>query len=115
MSVLSESQAGDELICIGEFSGSPKDTVRTWETLRTFRIGERVRYVGYYQDQNIKDNPICWMVIFDAADGQRYAATQTFFVTEECWQRLKKFFVKRLLKEPARPRTPSPRTHTPSS
>jgi hypothetical protein len=29
------------------------------------------------------------MVLFDAADGKRYAATQRYFVTEECWQGLK--------------------------
>ena len=108
MSVINESQLGDELVCIMEFSGPPEGARPSLETERTFRIGERIRYVSYRQDQNLKDNPVCWMVIFDAADGKRYAATQTYFVTEECWQRLKKFFAKRLLREPKRRKAPRP-------
>jgi hypothetical protein len=104
MSVISESRAGDELVCIESFTGWPRDDTAPPKSRRAFRIGERVRYVDYYQDQNLADNPVCWMVLFDAADGRRYAATQTYFVTEECWQDLKKFFARRLLREPRRHR-----------
>jgi len=100
MSVIIESQPGDELICIAEFSGPPQGATASWETDRTFRIGERIRYVSSYRDEHFKDHPVGWMVVFDAADGKRYAATQTYFVTEECWERLKKFFARRLLREP---------------
>lgn len=65
-------------------------------------MGERVRYFGYYRDEHFKDQPVGWMVRFEATDGKRYAATQTYFVTEETWQNLKKFFARRLLREPKR-------------
>jgi len=108
MSVILESQPGDDLICIEQFSGSPQGVTPSWETDRTFRIGERVRYVSFFQDQHYKDHPgLGWMVVFDAADGKRYAATQTYFVTEECWQSLKKFFARRLFREPRQRKSPS--------
>src|SRR5439155_7117972 len=102
-----ESQPGDELICIAGFSGPPQGVTPSWETDRTFQIGERVRYVSSYRDEHFKDHPVGWMVVFDAADGKRYAATQTYFVTEECWERLKKFFARRLLHEPKHRKSPS--------
>ena len=107
MSVIIESQEGDRLVCIEEFSGSPQGVIRSQETSRTFQIGERVRYVNSYRDEHFKDHPVGWMVLFDAADGKRYAATQTYFVTEECWQGLKKFFARRLLREPKHRKSPS--------
>ena len=105
MSVIVESQPGDELVCIGRFSVSPEGRPFSWETCRTFRVGERVRYVGSYQDHHFKDRPIGWMVTFDAADGRRFAATQTYFVTVEGWEGLKRFFARRLIREPARRHT----------
>jgi hypothetical protein len=104
MSVIHDSQAGDELITIEAFSSSPDGTPFSWDTCHTFRVGERVRYVGFRQDEHYKNHPgLGWTVLFDAADEKRYAATQTYFVTEECWKGLKKFFARRLLREP-RPR-----------
>jgi hypothetical protein len=109
MSVILESQAGVPLIIIEEFHASPHGEPFAWETSRRFRVGERVRYVSFFQDPHDKDLPgLGWMVVFDAADGKRYAATQTYFVTEECWQGLKKFFARRLLREPKPRTTPKP-------
>jgi hypothetical protein len=48
-------------------------------------------------------HPTEWMVLFDASDGERYSATQTYFVTMDCWRGLKRFFARRLLKDPRRP------------
>jgi hypothetical protein len=104
MSVIHDSEAGDELICIQQFSASPDGEPFSWETSRTFRVGERVRYATFRQNRSLKDNPVCWLVVFDAADGRRYSATQTYFVNEESWQGLKKFFARRVLAEPARRR-----------
>jgi hypothetical protein len=42
------------------------------------------------------------MVLFDAADGKRCGATQTYFVTDVCWRDLKRFFARRLVREPRR-------------
>jgi hypothetical protein len=107
MNPILEAQVGDEIVCIGEFSASPHDQGFSWETSRTFPIGERVRYAGYYRDDHFQDHPSGWMVLFDAPDGQRYSATQTYFVTMDCWRDLKRFFARRLLKDPRRP-GPSP-------
>jgi hypothetical protein len=105
MSVILESQAGDELIVIEAFHASPEGVRFSTEDSHLFHIGERVRYLGFLQNQHYKDHPgLGWMVRFQAADGKPYIATQTYFVTEECWQGLKKFFARRLLREP-KPRT----------
>jgi hypothetical protein len=103
MSPILEAQVGEEIICIGEFSASPHGEGFAWETSRTFHIGERMRYAGYYRDDHFKDHPTGWMVLFDASDGKRYHATQTYFATVDCWRGLKRFFARRLLKEPRRP------------
>jgi hypothetical protein len=109
MSVILESQAGDELITIEEFHASPEGEPFAWETSHRFRVGERVRYLGFVQDQYYKDHPgLGWTIRFEAADGKRYTATQTYFVTEECWQGLKRFFARRLLHEPKSRKTPKP-------
>jgi hypothetical protein len=108
MSVIVESQPGDVLVCIEGFSASPKGEPFSWETSRTFRVGESVRYVSYYQDDHFKDRPVGWMVTFEATDGKTYAATQTYFVTCECWEGLKRFFAKRLLRDPKRRNAPRP-------
>lgn len=100
MNVILESQQGDELVCIQEFSATPEGTAFSWEKCHTFRVGERVSYFSSKQNRNLKDSPSGWMVLFDAADGKRYSATQTYFVTEECWEGLKNFFANRLLHEP---------------
>jgi hypothetical protein len=108
MSVIFESQPGDELICIISFFVPPKGAVPSWETAREFRVGERVRYTGFRHERGPEyDHPTDWMVDFDAADGQRYSATHTYFATIECWEGLKKYFARQLLKEPRRPRRPS--------
>ncbi len=105
MSVINESQPGDELICLEEFSSPPEGERPSVKTLRTFRVGERVRYVTYFQNENLKDNPVCWMVVFQADDGKRYDATQTYFVTKECWENLERHFAKQSKRTPNRPKT----------
>jgi hypothetical protein len=109
MSVIQDSQAGDEIIIIQPFHASPEGERFSWENSRHFRVGERVHYLGFLQDQYYKDHPgLGWMVRFQTADGKPYSATQTYFVTEECWQGLKKFFARRLLREPKARKAPRP-------
>jgi hypothetical protein len=115
MSPILEAQDGDEIICIQAFSASPHGEPFSWETSRSFRVGERMRYAGYYRDDHFRDHPSGWMVLFDALDGKRYHATQTYFVTEECWRELKRFFARRLLRDPARPRPRADSTTLPGS
>jgi len=109
MSVILESQSGDELVVIEAFHASPEGEGFAWETSRHFRVGERVRYLGFLQDQYYRDHlGLGWVVRFEAADAKTYLATQTYFVTEECWQGVKKFFARRLLREPKSRKTTRP-------
>jgi len=104
MSVILECQPGDPFVCIGEFHACPEGDQFSLDASREFRIGERLRYVSFRQHQNLKDHAAGWHVIFEAADGKRYAATQTYFVTEETWEAIKKHFARRLLREPRQKR-----------
>lgn len=106
MSVIMESQPGDPFVCIGEFHACPEGERFSLDASRKFRIGERLRYVSFRQSPNLKDHAAGWLVVFEAADGKRYAATQTYFVTEETWERIKKYFARRLLREPQKRRPP---------
>jgi hypothetical protein len=94
MSVINESQKGDELVCLAEFEGPPQRVAPSPDTNHKFRIGERVRYLGSYRHANLSDNPVGWMVVFEARDGRRYAATQSYFVTADCWDGLRKHFAR---------------------
>ncbi|HYT95555.1 MAG TPA: hypothetical protein VEL76_42945 [Gemmataceae bacterium] len=100
MSVILESQPGDKLVCVEAFSASPKGAPFSWATSRTFKIGERVRYVSHYRDEHHKDHPTGWMVVVLAADGKEYAATQTYFLTREAWGNLEGHFLRKLLTKP---------------
>ena len=102
MSVIHDAQPNDEIICIREFHASPDGEGFSWNTSRRFRVGERVRYMGFRLDQHFKEQPNGWQVTFETSDGKHYAATQSHFVNVECWQALKRFFAKRLLTEPKR-------------
>lgn len=114
MGVILESLPGDEIVCLMAFGGSPQGVRPSWETSREFAVGERLRYVSFFKycKENHDESPADWMVVFDAADGKRYAATQTYFVTEECWRGLQEFFEKRLRRNQAKksPRTPAKKT-----
>ncbi len=92
MSVINESLAGDDIYCLEEFVTSPHGQVFSWKTCKKIRVGERVRFLSWFRDENLAENPVCWMVVFEAADGKRYAGTQTYFATKECWEGLRKHF-----------------------
>jgi len=85
MSVLLECQPGNEIVCIEPFHASPDGEGFSWQTCRAFQVGERVRFLGSRLDAHFKDRPNGWQVLFEAADGKRYASAQTYFVTDECW------------------------------
>jgi len=98
MNVITESEVGDGIVIIQEFHASPYKQPFSWKTCRRFQVGESVRFSGYYQDQHFKNHPgLGWTIIFEVADGKRYAATQTYFVTQECWKRLGRYYSKVLL------------------
>lgn len=105
MSVLLNCQPGDEIVCIEAFHASPDGESFSWDTSRRFRVGERLLFVGARQDPHFKDGPNGWHVIFEVTGGKRYAAVQTYFVTDDCWARVKRYFARRLLREPKRTRS----------
>jgi len=94
MSVILECQPGDALVCIQAFHASPEGAAFSWTTSCHFHVGQRLRYLGSAQDAHFGDRPNGWLVRFEAGDGRCYAATQTYFVTNECWQGLESFFGK---------------------
>jgi hypothetical protein len=102
MSVTHDCQAGDEIVCLEEFHASPDGEPFSWDTSRKFRVGERLRYVDSRLEARFADRPHGWHVVFESSDGKRYAATQTYFVTTDCWRGIKRYFAKRLMHEPKR-------------
>ncbi len=96
MSAITESRPGDDIIIIQDFHASPKNQPFSWETSREFKVGESVQFHSFFHDQAFQDQPgLGWMIVFDAGDCKQYAADQTFFVSMECWDSLRKYFSKR--------------------
>ena len=97
MSVITETEPGGEMVCILGFSARPRgrDNQPIASAQRTFRVGERVRYVTFFYKNTPHDNPTGFMAVFEplhSADKNRYAATQDYFVTADCWEGLRKYF-----------------------
>jgi hypothetical protein len=97
MSAITETEPGGEMVCILDFSAQPRDPDNQpiAGERRHFHIGERVRYRSSFFKSTPKDNPTGYMAVFepvDRHDMKRYAAAQSYFVTLECWEELKKHF-----------------------
>jgi len=88
-----ECRPGDEIVCIDEFHASPDGEGFSWATSHKFAVGERLRYVDARQDPYFKDRPNGWHVAFETMGGKRFSGTQSYFVTEECWQRIEQHFL----------------------
>jgi hypothetical protein len=61
-------------------------------------MGERVRFVTSFFKNTPADNPTGEMAVFeslDRRDQSRYAATQKYFVTLDCWEGLRRHFGRR--------------------
>ena|SRR5438132_6057426 len=99
MSVILECRPGDQFVCIESFQASPDGQPFSWDTCRSFKVGEKLTFLAFRRDDNLRDHPSGWLVSFEAGNRKRYAATQTYFVTEECWRAVAEHFRKQ------RPRT----------
>jgi hypothetical protein len=86
MSVILECKPGDTFVCIESFHATPDGQPFSWDACRTFRVGEKLTFLGFRRDHDLKDHPSGWLVSFEAGDRKRYAATQTYFVTDDCWR-----------------------------
>lgn len=96
MGAIRETEPGGELVCILEFSARPRDEGQTsiLGARRVFRIGERVRLLDHFDKRSPEDNPTGMMAVFEPldGDGNRYAATESYFVTPDCWEGLRHHF-----------------------
>jgi hypothetical protein len=104
MSAILAAETGEDLVCIQTFAAWPKGKEADPNTSRIFRIGQRVRYVGFYQDPKVKNSPVGWMVLFEPKNmkhPQTFLADQTRFVTGAGWELLRRYFAR---KQAARPR-----------
>ncbi|HEV3122690.1 MAG TPA: hypothetical protein VGY53_12335 [Isosphaeraceae bacterium] len=99
MSDIFTAQTGEDLVCIQRFTAWPKGEESALRARRTFRMGERVRYIGFFQDPKLKQSPEGWKVLFEVRGSKRprqFATTQANFVTGANWERLRKFFARRI-------------------
>jgi hypothetical protein len=92
-----ETEPGGEMICILRFSARPRglDDQPIPGERRNFHVGERVRYVTFFYKKTPDDNPTGYMAVFeplDPEDKNRYAASQNYFVTLDCWEGLREHF-----------------------
>src|SRR4051812_23503710 len=99
MSAISETEPGGEMVCILGFSARPRDSDHELipGERRTFRVGERVRYLASFSKGTPEDNPTGLMAVFapiDPKDKKCYAATQHYFASLDCWEGLEAYFAK---------------------
>jgi hypothetical protein len=99
MSAITETEPGGQMVCILSFSSRPRgsDDQPIPGERRTFRVGERVRYLSSFFKGTPEDNPTGYMAVFepvDPKDKNRYEATQNYFVTLDCWEGLKRYFAR---------------------
>jgi hypothetical protein len=102
MSAITETEPGGEMVCIQLFSARPRDAAAAPipGPRREFRVGERVRFLASYYKNTPRDNPTGYMAVFeplDQRDGNRYAATQDYFMSLDCWEVLRKYFASTLV------------------
>jgi hypothetical protein len=97
VSVINESLPGDELVCIAAFQTWPRGADPRIAPRRALRVGERVRYLGFYQEDRLRENAAGWMIVFQCEDDEtEYHASQTGFVTLETWADLARYFAARV-------------------
>ncbi len=97
MSVITETEPGGEMVCIQVFSARPRgaEDQPVPGSRRRFHVGERVRYITYFYQAAPADNPTGYMAVFEPIerdDHTRYAATQNYFVSLDCWEGLRHHF-----------------------
>ena len=102
MSAIMETEPGTPMVVVTPFEVRPRDAAfqPTPGAARSFRVGEHVRYLRYYRDENLVDHPYGWMAVFEVMDGRDtnvYAASDALFVTEDCWEGLRRHFRKSFL------------------
>ena len=95
MSAIRETPIGGEMVSVIDFAARARDAENKPipGRLRNFRLGERVRLLGCFFDDQPADNPNGWMAVFsalDASDPNRYAAVEAYFLPLEWWENIKR-------------------------
>jgi hypothetical protein len=119
MSAIMETEPGGEMVCILAFSARPRgeDGQPISGERRRFHVGQRVRFFSFFFKSTPQDNPSGYMAVFeplDPSDKNRYAATETYFVTLDCWEDLGRYFARNRAKR-AKRRAPSVERQTEAS
>jgi hypothetical protein len=97
MSATSETEPGGEMVCIVAFSARPRDSENRLAPgpRREFRVGEHVRLVSSFFKDSPADNPTGSMAVFEpiGEEGRGpFVATETYFVSLDCWAGLEDYF-----------------------
>jgi hypothetical protein len=93
VSVINDSLPGDELVCVEAFQTWPRCADPRTALRRLLKVGERVRYREFYQDDRLRENAAGWKIVFRCDDDEtEYHASQTGFVTLDTWAELERFF-----------------------
>jgi hypothetical protein len=83
------------MVSVVDFSARPRDDDNRPIPGRTrnFHLGERVRLLGCFFDDQPADNPNGWMAVFsalDPSDANRYAAVESYFLPLEWWEGIRR-------------------------
>jgi hypothetical protein len=102
MSAITETEPGGEMVCIIEFEARPRDAANkpVAGKRRRFSTGEHVRYIRQFFVNTPEGNPIGYIAIFEPLDPNdkiEYGATQDCFVSLECWENLRAYFVNQMV------------------
>jgi hypothetical protein len=99
MSAIMETEPRGEMVCILGFSARPRglDDQPIHGERRNFHVGERVRLLTFFYKNTPGDNPTGYIAVFeplDPEDENRYAASETYFVSLDCWEGLRRYFAR---------------------
>jgi hypothetical protein len=85
------------IVVIMQFVACPDGVLFNWEYSREFNIGEKVMFLDDYEDVNVRQDHLKWMIRFQCEDGSIYSASQLYFVTLEEWGEIVQYFINRPL------------------
>jgi len=94
MSVVNECRKGDLIYNIieGWSQQNIADPNNIVDEERKFEVGDELEFIDANVDDTQKGKPCEWQVIAKCKDGYVSKAAQFFYVTEDEWNDLKKYF-----------------------
>jgi hypothetical protein len=95
VSVIVESYDGDPIVFIANGTLCEDGIPFSLENAQNFSIGDVVYFEDFFKLANEPQEYLAWFVRFRTAEGKRYSAVQTYFVTMDDWQALTEYFRRR--------------------